>query len=171
MAAWLLKCGPGILTFRNSLATLIAVGLLAVGSPSTSETCSADAVDLRWNGGSVRFAVEVADDFEERSRGLMFREHLPTFSGMIFFFETEVQASFWMKNTLIPLDMLFVDRRGVVQKIHANAIPGDLTSIESGGPVVSVLEINGGLAAQLNIPVGAELRHPSFDQSGAAWAC
>ncbi len=71
-------------------------------------------------------------------------------------------SELWMKNTLIPLDMLFVDEAGVVTHLHHNAVPGDLTQIPSGGPVQFVLEINGGLARKLGISAQSEMRHPSI---------
>ena len=153
---WLWKCALGI-------------SLLATNA-SVAATCSQDSVDLRWDGGSARFAVEVADDNDERARGLMFRESLGRYAGMLFIYERPLAATFWMKNTLIPLDMIFLDSRGVVQKVHANAVPGSLEGIHGGDEILAVLEINGGLAAQLGIVAGAEMRHPAF-MADAVWPC
>jgi uncharacterized membrane protein (UPF0127 family) len=77
---------------------------------------------------------------------------------------------FWMKNTLIPLDMIFADAAGRVTRVHAMAVPGDETPVEGGAGVQFVLEINGGLAERLGIAPGAELRHPAIGD-GAAWPC
>jgi uncharacterized membrane protein (UPF0127 family) len=74
-----------------------------------------------------------------------------------------------MKNTLIPLDMIFADSKGVVTKVHSNAIPGDLTAIPGNGMVQFVLEINGGLAQQMGISEGAQLQHPSIVEG--VWPC
>jgi uncharacterized membrane protein (UPF0127 family) len=74
-----------------------------------------------------------------------------------------------MKNTLIPLDMIFADERGVVTSVHANAVPHDLTTIDGGEGVRFVLEINGGLAKRLGIVPGSEMRHPAIDVP--VWAC
>ncbi len=74
-----------------------------------------------------------------------------------------------MKNTLIPLDMIFIDPAGTVTHIHENAVPLDLTGIDGGTGVQAVLEINGGLSRALGITVGSEIRHPSFDEAGAVW--
>jgi uncharacterized membrane protein (UPF0127 family) len=123
------------------------------------------------SGATARFAVEVADDAAERNRGLMFREHLPTSAGMLFIYERPQRASFWMKNTLIPLDMIFADKTGTVTRIHENAVPGDQTSIDGGPGVQFVLEINGGLARRLGVAEGSALRHPAIDQSVAALPC
>jgi hypothetical protein len=121
------------------------------------------------SGATARFAVEVADDAAERNRGLMFREHLPTSAGMLFIYERPQRASFWMKNTLIPLDMVFADAAGRVTRVHEGAVPGDLTVIDGGEGVQFVLEINARLAARLGIGPGAVMRHPAI--ADAAWPC
>lgn len=133
--------------------------------------CRPDAVELRGPWGQARFAVEVADDAAERARGLMFRESLPRSSGMLFVYEGPQRATFWMKNTLIPLDMVFLDPEGRVLGVHAMARPGDETIIDGGPGVRAVLEINGGLAARLGIAAGSELRHPAFAEGPPAWPC
>jgi uncharacterized membrane protein (UPF0127 family) len=133
--------------------------------------CRPDAVELRGPWGQARFAVEVADDAAERARGLMFRESLPRSSGMLFVYEGPQRATFWMKNTLIPLDMVFLDPAGRVLGVHAMARPGDETIIDGGPGVRAVLEINGGLAARLGIAAGSELRHPAFAEGPPAWPC
>ena len=119
----------------------------------------------------MKFVVEIADDPAERSQGLMFREEMPRGAGMLFVYDRPQRASFWMKNTLIPLDLLFVNRRGKITHIHADAIPGDLTPIEGGRRVLAVLEINGGLAEDYGITVGSEMRHPVFEDGPALWPC
>lgn len=145
-----------------------ALGLMA--GPLMAATCSPSEVHLRWQGGAARFSVELADDAEERVQGLMFREKMARGAGMLFVYPRPQFAAFWMKNTLIPLDMLFIDERGRVKAIHANAIPGDETLIPGGNGVLAVLEINGGLAKALGIGVGAEMRHPIFGEA-AHWPC
>jgi uncharacterized membrane protein (UPF0127 family) len=154
---------------RGALA-LVCLGLTA-GAALAEATCAPDRLDLRWDGGSESFAVELADDGAERSQGLMFRESMDPGSGMLFVYETPRRAQFWMKNTLIPLDMIFADATGTVTRVHANAVPGDLTPIDGGEGVRFVLEINGGLAARLGITPGALLRHPSIPAATAAWPC
>jgi uncharacterized protein len=151
-------------------ATLVAAALIA--APGLSHAaCSEDVIDLRGDSGQFRFRIEVADDPVEQARGLMFRESMPRFSGMLFVYDRPVDASFWMKNTLIPLDMLFIDAAGIVTHVHADAVPGDLTSIGAPDLSLAVLEINGGLAAALGIVPGVEVRHPAFDPANAAWPC
>jgi len=87
---------------------------------------------------------------------------MPTLGGMLFVYDQPRHATFWMRNTLISLDMLFISPAGVVEHIHENAIPGDETVIDGGRGIQAVLEINGGLSERLGIEVGAMIQHPSF---------
>jgi uncharacterized membrane protein (UPF0127 family) len=152
----------------RGLGVALALTLWAGGALAD---CAVDRVDLRGDWGQARFTVEVADDPAERSQGLMFRESLPRSQGMLFLYERPQRAVFWMKNTLIPLDMIFLDATGTVTHIHENAVPLDETGIDGGAGVTAVLEINGGLARQFGLAVGSELRHPGLDQATAAWGC
>ena len=126
---------------------------------------------LRWTGGQARFTVEIADTAALREHGLMDRDHMATSAGMLFAYGAPAHAFYWMKNTLIPLDMVFADPTGRVTSVHSNAVPGDLTPIDGGAGVQYVLEINGGLAARMGIVPGAELRAAVVDQTMAAWKC
>lgn len=159
----------------NALAfrALVASALFGVapGAALAQPVCAPDRLDLRWSGGSESFAVELADDGAERAEGLMFRDSMAPETGMLFVFESPRRAQFWMKNTLIPLDMVFADSTGTVTRVHSNAIPGDLTPIDGGEDVRYVLEINGGLAEKLGLAPGAELRHPAIPATSAAWPC
>lgn len=133
--------------------------------------CAPDVVELRWKGGQARFTVDVADTEAERAKGLMFRDHMSASAGMLFVYAVPEHAYFWMKNTLIPLDMVFADATGRVITVHSNAVPGDLTPIDGGEGVTYVLEINGGLAARMGIVPGAEMRAAEIDQTMAGWTC
>ena len=106
---------------------------------------------IKTASGALDFKVEVARTGEEQERGLMFRTSLPEFGGMIFPMVPPREASFWMKNTVIPLDMIFIRSDGTIARIAANTIPYDLTPVSSGEPVVAVLEIAGGRAEALGI--------------------
>jgi uncharacterized membrane protein (UPF0127 family) len=110
----------------------------------------------------IKFDVDLALNDVERARGLMFRDKLGPYEGMLFDFYQEAPVSFWMKNTLIPLDMLFIARDGTVKHIHANATPLSTDSIPSEYPVRAVLEINGGSARLLGIKPGDKVKHPIF---------
>jgi uncharacterized membrane protein (UPF0127 family) len=120
--------------------------------------------------GTHRFTVEVAETPEQQAQGLMNRQSLGPDRGMIFPRNPPGDASFWMKNTLIPLDMIFADATGTVTRVHSGAVPGDLTPIDGGEGVQFVLEINAGLAEKLGIEPGSVMRHPAIGE-GAAWGC
>lgn len=124
--------------------------------------CAEDITTVRGDFGEARFSIELADEPDERAQGLMFVESMPRFSGMLFVYERPQTANFWMRNTLIPLDMLFVGETGEIKNIHVNAIPLDETPISGGDNVSHVLEINGGMVDLLGIEVGDTLQHPSF---------
>ena len=133
--------------------------------------CRDTAVDIRGGFGEARFTIDLADDPGERAQGLMNVPEMPVGRGMLFLYERPQRATFWMRNTLIPLDMIFADTSGTITHIHENAIPLDETTIDGGEGVIAVLEINGGLAGQIGISVGDTLRHPGLDPSLAAWPC
>lgn len=152
-------------------AILWAVVFWIAGAFGVFAACAADTVWVRGDFGEARFSVELADDPQERAIGLMNRPSMPRAAGMLFIYPSPQALSFWMRNTLIELDMLFVDATGVIRHIHHRAQPLDETPIFGGDGLTHVLEINGGLARQLGIDVGDTLRHPSFDQAFAAWAC
>ncbi|MEM6373041.1 MAG: DUF192 domain-containing protein [Pseudomonadota bacterium] len=133
--------------------------------------CADQTVWVRGDFGQARFTVEIADDAEERAIGLMNRPSMPTASGMLFVYDGPSSLSFWMRNTLIELDMLFVDSTGTIRNIHHRAQPLDETPIFGGDRLTHVLEINGGLARTLGIEAGDQLRHRSFSQAEAAWPC
>ncbi len=151
--------------------TLALVFLSFLLSGIAQAECRPDRVELRNDLAQVRFDIELAVTPEERSRGLMFRESMPGRSGMLFIFDPPQRVAFWMKNTLIPLDMIFVDRAGTVTRVHEGAIPGDLSPIEGGDSVYAVLEINAGLAERYGIRPGTQMRHEVFSQGPAIWPC
>jgi hypothetical protein len=107
----------------------------------------------------LRFVVEVADSPYEHQRGLMFRREVPPNEGMLFDFESDFEGAFWMRNTLIPLDMLFIRSDGTIHRIAANTVPLSDVPVPSFGPVRVVLEIAGGRAAELGIEAGDVVRH------------
>ncbi len=129
---------------------------------AAAAACSDDKVTVRGDFGQAHFNIDLADDPEERAQGLMFVEEMATMQGMLFVYEAPRNATFWMRNTLIPLDMIFTDATGVITHIHENAIPLDETTINGGDDVLTILEINGGLSARLGIEVGDQLQHPAF---------
>ena len=102
-------------------------------------------------GNPIHYHVEVAKTNEEQAEGLMYRLELKQNGGMLFLFNNEKKASFWMKNTLIPLDIIFINKNGSINKIYKNTIPKSLKRIISKGEVLAVLEINAGEAIRNNI--------------------
>ena len=153
------------------LRIFLILAALLVGAAAAAASCAADRVDVRSGSSSASFTVEIADTEEERALGLMNRPEMAPFNGMLFVYPRPQSVSFWMKNTLIPLDMLFIDETGTVQSIHRNATPLSTESIPGGQDIKLVLEINGGMAEMLGLAPGAELRHPAIGQEVAAWPC
>ncbi len=152
----------------------LIAGLVLLAGQAGAESgagCSPDRVDLKGKGGAARFTVEIADRPDLQAKGLMFREKMSQSAGMLFVFPRPKHAGFWMKNTLIPLDMIFLDQTGTVTRVHANAVPEDETPIDGGEGVALVLEINGGLAGRMGIDVGSAMRSPFIDQKTAVWPC
>lgn len=150
---------------------ILAAALSGLMAGGAAAACDPAVAELRGAAGTMRFSVEVADDAGERAQGLMFRDSMASSAGMLFVYDRPLHAMFWMKNTLIPLDMIFADATGRVTHVHADAVPHDETPIDGGQGVQYVLEINGGLAAALGIAPGHVLRHPAIAQPGAAWRC
>ena len=147
----------------------LALGLALMAS-AAGASCRPDLVTLRGGFGEAAIRVAIADDAAERARGLMFVESMPAFDGMLFVYEEPQAPSFYMRNTLIPLDMIFADATGTVTRIHENAVPLDLTPIPGGEGVRFVLEVNGGLSRRLGLDVGDALQHPAVGE-GAALPC
>jgi len=115
------------------------------------------------SGKKHKFNIELAQTPQEQMRGLMHRTEMAEDAGMLFIFETEREARFWMKNTLIPLDMIFIRADGTIHRIHENAIPHDLTGVPSEGPVKAILELNGGISVKLGLQKGDKVRHSVFE--------
>ena len=133
-----------------------ALLLVLSGSASADEVTAAN--DERWvEVGDTRYSVEIAADYHSRMRGLMFRESLPERSGMLFVFASEYPQSFWMKNTLIPLDILYFDSTLSLVSVSADTPPCEVRlcpSYPSAGPARFVLELNAGEAARLQLKPG-----------------
>ena len=158
-------------TARGSRRVALAALAWLVFSGPLWAACDPARANLRGDWGQASFAVSVMDDAAERAQGLMFVEKMPAMEGMLFVYARPQPVSFWMRNTLIPLDMLFLDDSGTVQRIHRNAVPLDETAIPGGDDILAVLEINGGMSDRLGIAEGSVLRHPDLPQARAAWPC
>lgn len=117
-------------------------------------------LSIRSSAGEHRFTVEVAATFAEQETGLMYRRALAPDRGMIFPFDPPQAVAFWMKNTLIPLDMIFIRADGTIARIVANVTPLSLEPVPAGEPVAAVLELAGGRAAELGIRAGDRVSWP-----------
>jgi len=144
---------------RWAVPFLLALLLLA---PAQAAALPISKVVIDTKNGPVTFVVEVAGDQASQEQGLMYRKHLAPGAGMLFDFHSPSMTSFWMKNTLIPLDMLFIQESGIISSIAANAKPMDETTIPSIVPVRAVLEINGGRAKLLGIQAGDVVHNAIF---------
>lgn len=144
---------------------LILVGLwLGVLGTSSAMAQGLPVSDIVIESGAKRhiFKVELADRPDTMTRGLMFRRSLPADGGMLFDYRAEQPVSMWMRNTYIPLDMLFIRADGRIAHIHERAIPHDETPISPAMPVRAVLEVNGGTVARLGIRAGDKVIHGIF---------
>ena len=160
--------GNGRETIKGFLTSLALLCAVATGA---SAACSDDQIHLRGDWGQARFAVDVADDAATRAQGLMNVESMPQNTGMLFVYPQPREARFWMRNTLIPLDMIFADRKGIVRYVHHEAVPLSEDLIYGGNNIQYVLEVNGGLARAMGIAKGSEMRHPAISDPAAAWPC
>ena len=151
-----------IRTILFSLALLFAsVG--AVGMRAQAQSLPNEPLSIVTAAGTkLKFQVEIAWSFEEKARGLMYRDALAANAGMLFVYPKELRQAMWMKNTMIPLDMLFIRRDGRISHIHERAVPQSLDTISSHGRVLAVLELRGGTAARLGISIGDRVRHKTF---------
>ena len=133
--------------------------------------CADDHVHLSGSWGSAKFTVEVADTDAERTQGLMFRDNLANFASMLFVYDNPQQVAFWMKNTLIPLDILYFTAEGFLLDIRENAVPGDLVPFRSSGLVQYVLEVNAGTSKTLKFGSDTVLDHARLAQKRKTHGC
>lgn len=139
---------------------LLALFLVAIAAPA--RTATNDTLEIVTQSGVRTFAVELVATDDERQKGLMFRKELPEGTGMLFDFKVEAPVSFWMKNTYIPLDMIFIRGDGRIASIAENTQPMSETLIPSNAPVRGVLEVIGGTARKLGIKPGDRVAHRIF---------
>jgi uncharacterized membrane protein (UPF0127 family) len=138
--------------FLLSLVAALVFGIVSA---------EAEPLVIHAGGSAYKFEVEIVTTPETRAQGLMYREAMAANAGMLFIYPGEQPVSFWMKNTLIPLDMLFLKADGSIAHIAHNAVPMDETPIDSGAAVKAVLEVNGGTAAALGIREGDRVEYQS----------
>jgi uncharacterized protein len=140
----------------------LALTLVAGTALAQPQTFERDQLAIETTGGGQQFAVELAVTSEQRAQGLMYRQRMPADAGMLFLYPAARPVSMWMKNTLIPLDMLFIGDDGRILHIAERTIPGSTATISSMQPARAVLELNGGTAARLKIQVGDRVLYRTF---------
>jgi uncharacterized membrane protein (UPF0127 family) len=145
------------------LAALFLVGGLPFGHLAAQTAGPRQELTVTTRAGEHEFQVEIADDDRERALGLMFRRSMADDEGMLFDYGAEEPASFWMRNTYIPLDMLFIKADGTIDSIAERTTPLSDKSVASKGPVRYVLEINGGLSDTLGIAPGDSVSGPAIE--------
>lgn len=136
----------------------VAIAVAALLAPLAA-FADESKLTLHTATGDYEFDVQVVDTPESRAQGLMYVTELADDAGMLFDFTEERGVSFWMRNTFIPLDMIFVDAKGIVKNVHVNARPHDPTGIPSDGPVQYVLEIPGGRSVEIGLKPGDKMDH------------
>lgn len=147
---------------RPSTGFLVLLALVWTGASAPSLAQVLEPLVIVSGEERHAFSVEVADTDEARSRGLMFRLAMDEDRGMIFDFKRDGHVGMWMRNTFIPLDMLFIRADGTIARIAADTTPLSEEGIESGEPVRSVLELNAGVSARLGIKAGDTVEHAIF---------
>lgn len=150
---------------RRLALLLLAAFALTLWGPrlrAELETFKTAQLTIATASGMHKFEVELATTPAQMEQGLMYRRHLPEDAGMLFDFGHPMMTAFWMKNTLIPLDMLFVGADGRIVNIHERAVPQSLDTIPSTAPVRAVIELNGGTVARLGIKPGDRVIYPIF---------
>jgi hypothetical protein len=138
----------------------VLIGLLLVAAPS--HAAERNTLEIASKTGVHAFSIEVVDTEAAREKGLMFRKSLPEGQGMLFDFHGEGNVSFWMKNTYIPLDMIFIRGDGRILRIAEDAKPQSTDIIPSGGPVRAVLEVIAGTAQKYGLRPGDRVVYPIF---------
>jgi len=151
----------------SACATVLAVEIAFQGSATAqSNPFPVSRLTVETARGRFEFAVEVADTVARRMQGLQGRHTLEPNAGMLFDFQTPQRISMWMKDTYLPLDMIFVAADGVVLNIAEKTVPHSLVPITSAGEALAVLEVNAGTARRLGIRPGDRVYHPIFDGTG-----
>jgi len=151
--------------FRTAAALFIALFLATTPAGAQLQTFEKSSLTIATASGSHRFAVELAVSGAQMTQGLMFRKSMAADAGMLFDYGSPRQISMWMKNTYIPLDMLFVGMDGKIVAIHERAVPESLDTISPGVPARAVIEVNGGTASRLGIKPGDLVHYSAFGTS------
>jgi uncharacterized membrane protein (UPF0127 family) len=147
-------------------ALMPAMGWAQDTSHAQAELPKQKLTIVTHDGKSYDFNIEVAQTPEQQTVGLMFRKSVPANGGMLFVSPNDQEAQFWMRNTLIPLDMVFINRDGTIRHIAENTVPQSLAIIDSHGPVHATLELAAGTAERLDIRVGDKITCAALISAG-----
>ncbi|MBI3512491.1 MAG: DUF192 domain-containing protein [Proteobacteria bacterium] len=151
---------------RTGRIALLVIALLAVPVWAQAPVAfGRGELEIETRQGRHHFAVELATTSDQQVQGLMFRRALAPDAGMLFLYDDDHEIQMWMKNTLIPLDMVFIKADGTILNVAERTVPQSLATIGSKGPARAVLEVNGGTAARLGIKPGDRIVHPAFPGS------
>ena len=160
------------MTIFNLVKKMFCFGLfILTSSQLLASECQENVVSIHGDFGVVDFNVEIAITSIQRTQGLMGRKKLDAQSGMLFLYERPHKISFWMKNTVIPLDIIFLSMSGEISHIEHNAKPFSMKRISGGPDTIAVLEINGQSANREGIKTGDLVRHPFFLPFDVKWSC
>ncbi|HTI79717.1 MAG TPA: DUF192 domain-containing protein [Acetobacteraceae bacterium] len=157
---------------RRSLLTLLAIAPLAARAQAPDITKAQPdlprqkLVIITRDGAHHDFSVEMANTPDQQTVGLMFRKSVPPDGGMLFDWGSPRDSQMWMRNTLAPLDMVFINGDGTIRSIAENTVPESLAVIDSHGPVRATLELAAGTTARLNIRVGDKVQQKIFGNAG-----
>jgi uncharacterized membrane protein (UPF0127 family) len=171
-----MQAKPRLLSFCSRAVAALALGTalaqpvpvtaqslrLAQGAPAAQAPAALESLAIVSGDKRHSFQVEVMRTPEQRARGLMHRRYMPADRGMLFDFGRTEPVAMWMENTYIPLDMLFIRADGTIARIAENTEPLSQRTIPSGEPVLSVLEINGGVSRTLGLKAGDRVEHTLF---------
>ncbi len=147
---------------RRFLALVVLAVWFGSAAAQAPASFGRGELEIQTAAGKHHFNIEVAVSQDQWSYGLMFRRTLAPDAGMLFVYEDDHEIQMWMKNTLIPLDMIFIRADGTILRIAERTVPQDLTTIPSQGPARGVLEVNGGTASRLGIKPGDRVLYPAF---------
>ena len=145
---------------RSFVVAILSV--VALSAVAWSAPLSPNSIEIDTSSGPYSFAIEVMRTPAELEKGLMFRRHMAPDAGMLFDFGAPQRVSMWMKNTYLPLDMLFIAKDGRVVSVKQNAEPLSERIISSGGEITGVLELNAGTAKRIGVKAGDQVHHPMF---------
>lgn len=151
------------------LALILVLPLLMAAGDAKLSTFDKGEITITSANGAHKFTIELAVSDAQREQGLMFRRQMPADAGMIFVWDTPQPLAMWMENTVIPLDMLFLNSCGMITGIHERAVPFSRDTISSDGPAKYVIELNGGIVSRLGIKKGDKVTGSGL--SGRSTGC